>query len=158
MVINYFKSKNKMKKFLFLSMAAIVGMLAFTSCGDDDEIEPKNPDDIKVEIGKAKFTETANQMVLTYAIAIDKINVPAKTVADFQNDKCTRFYTEYTFPTEAMAKATYEENKADADEYDTTVYSYKGKVYTEDETADYKDRPKDEIREEFKIMESLFNK
>ena len=148
-----------MKKYLFLCLAAIVGMLAFTSCGDDDEIKITNPDkDVDVEVGKAKFTETADQMMLSYTIRIENIVVPAKTIANFQGDKCIRFYTEYTFPSEAMAKQCYEENKADADEHDTTVYSYKGKVYTEDDTAEHEGESKDELRAEFKIMESMFSK
>ena len=148
-----------MKKYLFLCLAAIVGMLAFTSCGDDDEIKITNPDkDVDVEIGKAKFTETADQMMLSYTIRIENIVVPAKTIANFQGDKCIRFYTEYTFPSEEMAKQCYDENKADADEDDTTVYSYKGKVYTEDDTAEHKGESKDELRAEFKLMEAMFSK
>ena len=148
-----------MKKYLFLCLAAIVGMLAFTSCGDDeDDIKITRPDDeVNVEIGKAKFTESTNQMMLTFTIKIENISVPAKTVANFQGDKCTSFYTEYTFPSEAMAKQTCEENQADADEYDTTVYSYSGKVYKEDDTAEYEGKSKAEIRQELKIMESIFN-
>ena len=148
-----------MKKYLFLCLAAIVGMLAFTSCGDDDEIKITNPDDVDVEVGKAKFTETADQMMLSYTIRIENIVVPAKTIANFnKDDKCTSFYTEYTLPSEEMAKQCYEENKADADEDDTTEYSYKGNVYTEDDTAEHKGESKDELRAEFKLMESMFSK
>ena len=40
-----------MKKYLFLSMAAIAALFTFASCGDDDEIEPDdiNPEDVKVD-------------------------------------------------------------------------------------------------------------
>ncbi len=147
-----------MKKYLFLCMAAIATLLTFSACGDDDEIEPNdiNPENVKVE--KAKFTETTNQMTLTFTIKIDKFSVPVKITATFQGDQCSSYITEYTYPNDSMAKQAYEANKSSAGQYDTTVYSYKGKVYTEDDTADYRGVPKDEIRQELKMMESVYNK
>ena len=102
-----------MKKYLFLSMAAIAALFTFASCGDDDEIEPDdiNPEDVKVD------------------------------------------NTEYTYSKEAYAKQSYEDAMANKDEDDLTVYSYKGKVYKEDETAYYKGQSKDEIREYLKFLE-----
>lgn len=146
-----------MKKYLFLCTAAIAALLAFASCGDDDEIEPLDPDNIEVKVGEAKFVESANQMVLTYTVTIANINVPVKTIADFQGDKCTRYITQYTFPNETMARQSCEENKASDDQLSGTVYSYSGKVYTEDETAYYKGRSKDEIRQELKMMQLVYN-
>ena len=147
-----------MKKYLFLSMAAIAALFAFSSCGDDDEIDPEiNPDNIKVD--KAKFTETANQMTLTYAISFpglssEKVNV--KHTADFKDDACTSFITEYTYSKETYAKQSYEASVSEKDEDDLTVYSYKGKVYTEDETAYYKGQSKDEVREYLNFLEDTF--
>lgn len=145
-----------MKKYLFLSMAAIAALFTFASCGDDDEIEPDdiNLEDVKVD--KAKFTETTNQMVLTYTISFpglssEKVNV--KHTVGFQGDACSSFITEYTYSKEFYAKQSYEDAMANKDEDDLTVYSYKGKVYKEDETAYYKGQSKDEIREYLKFLE-----
>ena len=85
-----------MKKYLFLSMAAIAALFTFASCGDDDEIEPDdiNPEDVKVD--KAKFTETTNQMVLTYTISFPGLSsekVDVKHTVGFQGDACSSFIT-----------------------------------------------------------------
>ena len=145
-----------MKKYLFLSMAAIAALFAFASCGDDDEIEPNeiNPEDVKV--GKAKFTETANQMVLTYTISVLTEKVDMKHTATFQGDECIRFITESSYSKESYAKAAYEDAMANKDDDDETVYSYKGKVFTEDETAYYKGESKDEVRRHLKYLEEAY--
>ena len=150
-----------MKKYLYLSMAAIAALLSFASCGgddDDDEIVPNDQDNPEVIIDKAKFTETANQMVLSYTINVLREKVPVKHTATFQGDECSSFITEYTYSKESYAKEAYEdaiENKEDGDE---TVYSYKGKVYTEDETAYYKGQSKNEVRQYLKFLEAAVNK
>lgn len=147
-----------MKKYLFLSMAAIAALLTFASCGDDDEIEPDDINSENVKVGKAKFTETANQMVLTYSISVVNEKVEMKHTATFQGDECSRFITESTYPKESYAKAAYEDAMANKDAGDETVYSYKGKVFTEDETYYYKGQSKDEVRQYLKYLETAYNK
>lgn len=148
-----------MKKYLFLCMAAIAALLAFTSCSDDDEIDPDDINPGNVAVGKAKFTETANQMTLTYAISFpglssEKVNV--KHTADFKDDACTSFITEYTYSKETYAKQSYEASVSEKDDDDQTVYSYKGKVFIEDDTYYYKGQTKDQVRQYLKYLEEAY--
>lgn len=153
-----------MKKYLFLSLAAIVGMLAFTACGDDEpDIDPDNNNG-KVEVKKAKFTETANKMELTYSISVTgtgtKVTCDVKETATFEGDECVKYIYEYTYPSADYAKAAYqaalEEQKNDPE--DNSILHQSGKVFTADESASYKGVSKDVIRQEMKAMEAFYNK
>ena len=151
-----------MKKYLFLSLAAIVGMLAFTACGDDEpDINPDNNNG-KVEVKKAKFTETANKMELTYSISVTgtKVTCDVKETATFEGDECVKYIYEYTYPSADYAKAAYQEaiEEQKNDPGDNAVYHQSGKVFTADESASYKGVSKDVIRQEMKAMEAFYNK
>ncbi len=146
-----------MKKYLFLGLAMIAGMFMFTSCGDD-EVEPNDDNWENAKVESAKFTETDNQMVLTWTTKAGSFSVASKLTVDFVNDVCSRFVTEATYPSEAYAKLAYEEAKAAQDSHDTAVYSYKGKVFIEDDTEEYKGTPKAEMRQILKEMENIKGK
>ena len=69
----------------------------------------------------AKFTETANQMVLSYFLiynSLSKEMVDVKHTADFQGDACSSFITECTYSKESYAKQAYEDAMANKDEDD----------------------------------------
>jgi len=147
-----------MKKYLFLFLMTL-SCVTFTACGDDEEevLNPDNPGQVDVKVGKAEIKESANQLVLTYGITVQGLTVSVKWTCDFQNDQCTRSVTEWTYPSETLARATYEAAVEEKDEWDTTVYSYKGKVYIEDDTEDYRGTSKQEIKEEMQWYVAAYN-
>jgi len=149
----------KMKKYLLLGMALVAGMFMFSSCGDDDEIVPDNGGDIEdVKVGNSVFNETENQMTLSWTTSVATIKMSSKIIVDFVDDVCSKFVTETTYPSEALAKQAYEESMAAKDESENTVYSYKGKVMTVDETADYQGTPKDQMRQLLKSIQASIGK
>ena len=147
-----------MKKYLFLCLMAL-GCATFTACGDDEEdlIDLNNPGEVDVKVGKAEIKESANQLVLTYGITVQNMTVSVKWTCDFQNDLCTRSVTEWTYPSESYAKMAYEAAVAEKEDWDTTVYSYKGKVYIEDDTEDYRGVSKQEIKTEMQWYAEAYN-
>ncbi len=145
-----------MKKYLFLCMAAIAALLAFTSCSDDDEIDPDDINPDNVAVGKAKFTETANQMVLTYTVSVLTEKVNMKHTATFKDDLCNSFISEATYSKEQYARQSYEDAIANKTDDDQTVYSYKGKVFIEDDTYYYKGQTKDQVRQYLKYLEEAY--
>lgn len=147
-----------MKKYLFLFLMTL-GCFAFTACGDDEDdvLNPDNPGQVDVKVGKAEIKESANQLVLTYGITVQGLTVSVKWTCDFQNELCTRSVTEWTYPSEILAQAAYEAAVEEKDEWDTTVYSYKGKVYIEDDTEDYRGTSKQEIKEEMQWYVAAYN-
>lgn len=147
-----------MKKYLFLFLMTL-GCFAFTACGDDEDdvLNPDNPGQVDVKVGKAEIKESANQLVLTYGITVQGLTVSVKWTCDFQNELCTRSVTEWTYPSEILAQAAYEAAVEEKDEWDTTVYSYKGKVYIEDDTEEYRGTSKQEIKEEMQWYVAAYN-
>lgn len=142
-----------MKKYLFLCLMAM-GCLTFTACGSDDD---EDLDDIEInegdiKVGQAELKETSNQLILSWAISVQNIKVSVKWTCTFKDDICTKSLWEYTYPSETYAKAAYENAMQVKDEYDRTIYSYKGKVYTEDDTADYEGDSREEIKAEMEAM------
>ena len=95
--------------------------------------------------------------LLTYGITVQGLTVSVKWTCDFQNELCTRSVTEWTYPSEILAQAAYEAAVEEKDEWDTTVYSYKGKVYIEDDTEDYRGTSKQEIKEEMQWYVAAYN-
>ena len=100
-----------MKKFLFMCMMALGCMTAFTACGDDDDdpvIEDIQGGSGSVKTSNYSLKDNGNEIVLTFDMTAAGVTMNMKWVATFQNDLCVSFVEQTTYPSESMAKLSYE--------------------------------------------------
>ncbi|MBR2607327.1 MAG: hypothetical protein IKC70_05290 [Bacteroidaceae bacterium] len=133
-----------MKAFNKLLMMLIMafGMFAFNACSsDDDDVLPKDPDEI---IQEGKWTVNGN--TYTYTQSMDYgygVSYSMKWVLVFgSNDKCTSSKCEYTFSDKSIAQAFYDEWLADDE---AAPIQISGRTVTIDHTETYKDMDKETL-------------
>ena len=146
-----------MKKLMLFCLMALGSMLAFTACGDDDD---DVLDDIinggqEVVIGKAEFTETANQLVLKYTTGVGGISVSTIWTCDFNGETLIKSTTASTYPSDALAKVGYEEAVT---VYGSSKANRSGKTVTVDTTEDFADMTKDLIRATMQAMKDEYGR
>ena len=101
-----------MKKRIFMALLAAVSSFAMISCDDDDKKDdPKPSGKVATE---ASWGETDNTVWLEMPLELEadapvKGSASEKTVWEFTNDKCTKYYGITTCSTTELAQAIYQE-------------------------------------------------
>ena len=112
-----------MKRFFYLCMIALSCMVGFTACGDDDD-EPKTETEAK--ISKVVIKDNGNVLTLTVTATQNGQVATAVTTCTFDGSSdealCIKAEQVATFPSEAMAKQSWE---VDYDEEDKASGEYK---------------------------------
>lgn len=107
----------------------------------------------------AKVKETANSLVLSYAVGNAEMVVTVKWTCLFENDLLTSSILEETFPSEEYAASVYqsylEEQAEDPEE--GIVYTLEGKVVKTDMTKDMVGNPKSSVLLVMNKIASDFN-
>lgn len=119
---------------------------------------PNNPDNpnTPTPVASASITETATQLVLTFSFT-EEYAVTGKWTCDFNaDDMCIKSVQQMTYPSEEIAAQELRELQAEAEEVgdDTTEYWRDGKTVFSDDSADYADTSRDEIRLFMQMMKN----
>jgi len=143
-----------MKKLFFLCML-VMGCATFVACGDDDDDEKVEKIDPINTVTDAVISEKGNQLVLTYTQTIKEIDVTItnKLTCTFQNDRCVSAIYETTYPTEQIARMSYEDainEEPDKRDY----YSLNGKVVIYDMTSEFEGLDKATVK---RMMQGMAN-
>ncbi|MBR1414963.1 MAG: hypothetical protein IJ570_03765 [Prevotella sp.] len=142
---------------MFFCLMALGSMLAFTACGDDDD---DILDDIinggeEVVIGKAEFTESANQLVLKYTTGVSGLSVSTVWTCTFNGETLVKSTMASTYPSDALAKVGYDEAVL---AYGSGNVNKSGKTITVDNTKDFEDMTKDLIRMTMQSMKEQYSR
>ena len=147
-----------MKKYLFMCLMALVP-LAFTACGSDDDNNnlPNPNEDVDITVDKATFTESGNTLKLVYNINV-KGSTSGKAFAakdewtcEFNGSTLVKSTHRVTFPSADYAKEAYADY---VKTYGNSKCSVSGNVLTYEDTAEWEDQSKDEIKMIMQMMAS----
>ena len=136
-----------MKKFFYFCLMALTCMVGFTACGDDDDDSKSKNDD--VSISKAVIKDNGNVLTLTVTASQNGQTASAVTTCTFDgtsdNAICIKAEQVATFPTEALAKQSWDEDYDEEDKaYGTLKLS--GKSIIQDLTEEFQGMTKLEVK------------
>ncbi|MCR5820438.1 MAG: hypothetical protein K6F94_05785 [Bacteroidaceae bacterium] len=145
-----------MKKYLWLCLMALA-CLPFIACGgnDEDETGVETEEQVYTE---PEITDTGNKLVLTYSTSAYNLTTSTKWTCEFENALCTSSIVEVTYPSEAIARESYQNTVEDLDDDEPNIYSINGRVVTANTTEDYKGTPKASIKAAMEILKQRYSK
>lgn len=149
-----------MKKYLFMFLMAIAPM-AFVACGsDDDDNNDPNTENPDVEVSKATFEETSNQLKLTYTLTAQtngkSVSVKDEWTCDYDGQDLVKSSHKMTFPNAEAAQASYEEWMEEYGSMEGYSASCKGSVMTYEDTPEWTDYPKDAMKTIMQAMAAQY--
>lgn len=135
-----------MKKFFYLMslcLCMFAGVAVMTSCGDDDDIDDIDPDNIEIEAGIKDNGKTMS-LTIDYAGVYKSVQTATFESAD-DKAKVVKFIEQMVYSSSKYADAAWESMSAS----DHEGWKRDGKTFTYDATDDFKEFTKAEIRSIF---------
>ena len=136
-----------MKKFFYLCMITLGCMVGFTACGDDDD--ESNVENGEAKISSVEIKDKGNVLTLTVIATQNGQVATAVTTCTFDGSSddalCIKAEQVATFPTEALAKQSWEEDY-DAEDKASGEYRLSGNKIIQDLTSEFEGATKLEVK------------
>ena len=136
-----------MKKFFYFCLMALTCMVGFTACGDDDD--DKKSENGEINVSKVIIKDNGNVLTLTVTASQNGQTATSVTTCTFdgssENALCIKAEQVATFPTEALAKQSWNE---DYNENERTSGKLKlsGRSIIQDLTEEFEGMTKLEVK------------